>query len=217
MYTLLYIAAFSILIPVIASIRYYRNQPVYLRLLSWFLWICALTDLSSHVLAEWYINTDPSLHIYTIVEFAFLILILQPHLPSFFTVQKAWYVILLFSVFGLYNMFFLQGVFAFNSYALAVESIAMIMLTVWYFYHVLQELSEKKLTESPIFWISTGILTYFSVNLFMYIIGRYLSENSFAWAWAIIHNVNYILRNLLFFTGIWKTRKPLSKSSFLEP
>lgn len=207
MFYLIYIAAFSILIPAILSIKYYKNQKLSLRLLSWFIWICALLDLSNHILAELNINNTPSFHIYTIIEFAFLLLVLRQHIHEKFSTKIAGFVILNFSVLAIVNVLFFENLFRFNANMLTLESLLMIIAALFYFYQVLQSLKEENLLQSPMFWISAGILIYFSINLFIYTLGSYLIPKNFDWTWVIIHNMNYIARNVLFSIGIWNSRK----------
>lgn len=65
----------------------------------------------------------------------------------------------------------------------------------------------EQLTRSSIFWVVNAIFFYFSINLFMYLLSNYLETEVYQIAWVIIHNLNYLLRNILFTLGIWYSRK----------
>ena len=104
-------------------------------------------------------------------------------------------------------MLFFQPLIVFPSSILFLECITLILISLLYYKRLLDEMKVEQLTRSSIFWVVNAIFFYFSINLFMYLLSNYLETEVYQIAWVIIHNLNYLLRNILFTLGIWYSRK----------
>ncbi|MEL6628085.1 MAG: hypothetical protein AAFQ83_23675 [Bacteroidota bacterium] len=204
---LLYIPAFSVLIPLILGISTLRHHTISIKRLVIFLICCTLMDLTSHVLTDNHINTTPTIHFYTILEFTFFIRIIGPHAHARFQARGTYILSGGFALLTGLNMLFFQPLIVFPSYILFLECITLILISLLYYKRLLDEMKVEQLTRSSIFWVVNAIFFYFSINLFMYLLSNYLETEVYQIAWVIIHNLNYLLRNILFTLGIWYSRK----------
>jgi len=76
------------------------------------------------------------------------------------------------------------------------------------FNKILVELDTRYPTKQPAFWISTGILFYFSGNLVVFILSNYISNDNhlLTVAWGI-HAVLMAILNSFIAVGLWQTRR----------
>lgn len=102
-------------------------------------------------------------------------------------------------IFGLINLFYIQGPFKINSYMKVASSATMLVVCVAYFFALIRELPTESITKLPMFWINTALLTYFAgafaanlaTNYLVYIVPEPTLETWIA-TWAI-HNAIYCL------------------------
>jgi len=99
--------------------------------------------------------------------------------------------ITLFVLFSLINLFFIQGPFTFNSYTTSLASVCFIILSLIYFFVLIQQLPTESITKLPMFWINTAMLLYYSGTFFLYLSRAYLvnvlKDNQIV-SW-LIHNL----------------------------
>ncbi|MCU0446863.1 MAG: hypothetical protein MUE85_18340 [Microscillaceae bacterium] len=108
------------------------------------------------------------------------------------------------------NSIFLQKIYTFPSYALYLESILLILLSLLYFYQVFTELKVEKLWEEGMFWFSIGILVYYSGTMVMYLSSNYLlkiAPKSFAFFYYLSQSTCHLAMYSLFTIAIWKGQK----------
>jgi hypothetical protein len=125
------------------------------------------------------------------------------------------YVIILFLVFGLLNLFFIQKPFAINSYTKSVGTITMIVVSITYFYLLIKELPTESITKLPMFWINTAVLIYYSGTFFQHLAADYLVtvlKDNLINAWTL-HNFLGIIHYLMLSFGLWLNRSNLLQSS----
>lgn len=117
-------------------------------------------------------------------------------------------IMLLFPAVAILNILFVHSIWEFNSYMRMLESILLVILSLYWFYRVFQDLEIEKLTEHPMFFINSGVLLYFSGNFFIFtyynimsaLDGQIMNE-----IWHI-HSVLNITYNLLYGVALWKMR-----------
>lgn len=67
---------------------------------------------------------------------------------------------IIYSLFVFGNLFWGQGIFLFNTYSELFYCFIMIFLSISYYYQLLYAREIVALSRDPLFWISTGVLTY---------------------------------------------------------
>ncbi len=173
--------------------------------LSVLIFIAAGVEVAALALSVYKINNLPLLHVYTVVEFILLAGIFKRPLAG---VIPALYFRLLYGAFALYALLHIllpgRSWYEHNAWPRAIEAITLILLVLLFFYNTLKELNFRHLESAPLFWISTGLLFYFSSSFFIFISSNYvLGENELAVMLWAIHMIFTIVRNVFFGIALW--------------
>ncbi|GGH54090.1 hypothetical protein ACN9ML_23085 [Dyadobacter endophyticus] len=78
----------------------------------------------------------------------------------------------------------------------SIESVVVILLALSYFFKVFQELKVQNLLVEPFFWVSAGLLLFFSGNFLIFIFMNFIllySKNLNDQIWVIHALMNYML------------------------
>lgn len=151
-------------------------------------------------------NNVPIVHLYTLLEFNVIALFYLVYFRGFYGRLLVPGMMLIFTVLVVLNSVFLQPLFSYNTYARSLEGVLVIALSLLGYYKLLAELPTKRLDQSPIFWINTGLLLYFAGNLFFFILGNALLKEpnqSFSlMAWGL-STLLMVLMHLFISVGLW--------------
>jgi hypothetical protein len=112
------------------------------------------------------------------------------------------FIIVPFLLFGLINLFFIQGVTKFNSYTIAFSSVAFIVISISYFFILIRELPTESITKLPMFWINSAILIISSGTFVIYLSADYLANvinNNMIGTW-FVHN----FVGLIYYAILWR-------------
>lgn len=202
------LAAASIFIPFIIVLRKKSQLEYPMTFLAYLIYFMAITEVIAEIL--WWSSTNnlPLLHLYIIVEFALLGWMYHLYLYKLLGRYLIPLIIVAFCTFSIINSLFIQSIFTFNTYARAIENLLLILLSLAYFYKMLKELKVKYLEKDPMFWINSGILVYFSGNLFIFIFSNYIlphkSLNMLFWS---IHATLNLFIYTFYAIGLWLSRQ----------
>ena|GEM_PF-926082 len=110
-------------------------------------------------------------------------------------------VIIGFLVFGFINITLIQGLHKYNSYTSLLGAVCIIVISLGYFYVLIQQLPTQSITKLPMFWINSAMLIYRSSLFFIYLSADYLINvlNSDMIASWLVHN----LFGLVFYALLW--------------
>jgi hypothetical protein len=89
--------------------------------------------------------------------------------------QKSLVVLLLFSLFALWNLFFIQGKVALNTYSLALGGVIILLFAFYKLYRLYKEDSRESLYRDPVFWICAGFIIYWGMG------GPFFALYNFLW------------------------------------
>jgi hypothetical protein len=143
-----------------------------------------------------YIRTElkqPNAWLYNIsvpVEFLFYALIFYLHFRRQSFLQIAKYFLIVFSVFAICNLFFIQGFYKFNTNILKVGSFCMIVLCCFYFVELLSSDENTYLLKDPMFWLTTGVLLFNTGEFFYTLFSDYLIKNHLDSTRKIFSSIN---------------------------
>ena len=88
-----------------------------------------------------------------------------------------------------------------------IESLLVLAFVGCYFYReITRQVVIGRLEHEPMFWVSTGLLLYFSSSMFIFLSSNYvlgLSRQLSVRVWAI-HALLYIFLNILFSIALWQ-------------
>ncbi|MCC6372429.1 MAG: hypothetical protein IT236_15600 [Bacteroidia bacterium] len=190
----------------------YKKLENELRVFSWFLFITGVIQFVALLLALKGINNMPLLHIYVLLSFIFLALFYKSVLQEFIDGRIILFLALLFGLYTCFNSVFIQSVFTFNSKALTIESILVIILSIStyvFFLNSVMKESKRDLTTS-LNWINSGLFIYYTSNLLIYYFGNVitgqLSKTMNLYAW-VLHSFFSVIMYTCFFIGLWKRPK----------
>lgn len=206
------LSSFSIFIPIAISIFRYKTYDASLRWLSKLLYITSLIEVTAVILGKYGIVNLPLLHLYTPIEFALLSLVFYYHFDGDSLLRQVIKILIIaFSIFAVYNSFYLQSIYTFNTYARTLSSILLIIYVFCYFYSIMAQLQVKYLEKEPMFWISVGILIYCSANLFLFIYSNIiLDKENLLYVMWISHAIFNILKNITYAIALWIHPKNLA-------
>ncbi len=206
---ILNLAPFFLIPPVLLGILNFRKHSGKLIFIYLLVFLAAFTFLISFVLWKKGINNLFILHFYTIFEFLLLSLYYYIELKGFIIKKLYIAVVAAFVIFSIANSVFLEPLTVNNTYARAVESLILISFSITVFYRIVKEARILKLEESPVFWINSAVLLYFSGNLFLFTFSNYvltMTQGTGMQVW-VFHSLFQNIYYTLITVGLWKARK----------
>ncbi len=188
-----------------------------LRFFLYFVFLSGITEFISLSLFFLSINNMPLLHIYVAVGFIFLALFYGDILQGFINKKLVLGIIILFSIFTIINSSSIQNIFTYNSYALTVECILIIILSISTYMFSLEDLVQEKRQGlwKSIKWINAGLLIYYTSSLIIFNFAHlFFSDLSFkiysrdfnVQTW-MLHSFFSTVMYVCFFIGLWNRPK----------
>jgi hypothetical protein len=203
-------------IPVLASIAYatasYNKLGKHLRIFYYFLLLSGVVQLISLVLWLNRQNNLYLLHFYVPLGFACLTFFYQSILEGIIHRYILWIVLCCFLVFSLINTLFLQPLNNYNSYALTMESVLIIIYSLSTFTFTLNSIAKGTRVSAiqSLNWINSGLFIYYTSSLLIFYFGSALAVHSAPlvakYAWAL-HAFFSIIMYVFFTIGLWKEQR----------
>ncbi|MBS1732436.1 MAG: hypothetical protein JST02_03985 [Bacteroidetes bacterium] len=153
-------------------------------------------------------------HILTPVEYGILTLLFNHVIMNPFVKKMAKLSILPFFVLCMLSAFFLQPVTENNAYMIITESVIIVFLSLYYLREIMILQHVTELHRFPMFWITVGLLFYFTGNLLIEGMLNYMIKHSMTLALRS-YRLGYIFKYLLFILFI--TGAGFSKRTQLLP
>jgi hypothetical protein len=207
--TLLIAAHLPVLLTVVYAALVYKKLGKELKVFSWYIFLSGIIQFAS--LFFWFVskNNMPLLHLYVAAGFVCLAWFYATLLKGFINVKIIWCVVILFLLFTTINSLFIQDIFTFNSYALTVESILIIILGLFTYMFFLNDFVKETSGRDikSLSWINSGLFIYYSSSLLIFYFGAAITyafsrtHNLQAW---MFHSLFSIVMYTCFFIGLWK-------------
>lgn len=109
---------------------------------------------------------------------------------------------------------FVQSFLEYQTLMWLITAIIMITYSIAYFFYSLTTISASGFHGYSMVWINMGVMIYFCLNLFLFVMGNYvltkLDPDVSALIWSS-HNVNNIIKNILFAIGISFYRRKIAQ------
>ncbi|MDO3643810.1 hypothetical protein [Mucilaginibacter sp. L3T2-6] len=190
------------LFPVLAALLNYKHLDKVLKLATAFFLMNVLSDLLQVLtLVLRTKNNQPILHANIILSVLFLIGI---YYYSFVFIRLKRFVLStgLVAVLALiYCLIYINGIWDYPSSANTVLSLLTILFSIIYFVQLLNQQEFVHIERLGFFWINSGLLFYFSVNIFLFMLFKRMIANHLQ-EYYMIHNVTNIIANILFSVGM---------------
>lgn len=204
------ISAYSAGIPIILSFFYFKRYNRTIRFLFYYLYISAIFDLISILLAEYKLNNILFAHLDTLSQIVFLGVFYYYSLKIQLIRKSVILITICLALFTIINGIFIQGFDHFNSYSRTAGNIFLIFPPLFYFYEVFIQDKIVRIEKEPMFWISVGTLIYYTGTLFVFILYMNhnfgVSEEISNQIW-VVNSVLNILQNMLFGIAILCLKK----------
>jgi len=144
-------------------------------------------------------------HLYTPIEFAFVVFIFVYFFKGKLT-SLGYFGIILFFLFCIVNVIFFESLNDFNSIPRGFEGLIVICLSIYFFFRLFIADEFIHLMKYPYFWLFSGWLLYFSGTFFLFI---YSSKNAMGinFTYLIIHSVLNIFLNIVYAYSLWLGNK----------
>lgn len=155
---------------------------------------------------------------FAVVEYALISLMYREAFVGAKLKKLSLIVTLLFIVFAVTTFTNILGYVRFNSMVNTASCFIIIIWVFVYFYQLLQTLQIRSLSRSSLFWISVGILLYFSGTLFLFLYAEILffeTTPELSKQLWIIYFFLLLLFRIFLTIGLWfsKTPQQLNTSS----
>ncbi|WP_114779082.1 hypothetical protein [Botryobacter ruber] len=201
------IAVFSVLVPLAVGLyQWHKGGKLVAKLVLLYVCFLVVVEGLGYYLGARKINNLWLSHVYIPIEYALLSLI---YYFVFDNKTVRWVLsvsVVLFALFCVYDVFYIESMLTFNSYPRTVESALLIALALMYFNKVFQDLDKLYLERDPVFLLSAGIIIYFAGSVTFYgLVNKMMaqSQEQTRLLLSIIYVLNFGF-NMLLATVLWR-------------
>jgi hypothetical protein len=159
-----YIDIISVGIAVLAGLIVYfqPDTDVYLRLFPIFLLLTEIVILIATYLSGQNGNNIILYNFFGSFEFCFYFFILYRIIQKRLAKQIIFYILCIYPLLALINIFFIQGLTSFHSITYGLGCILIISICIYYFLELFQLEHSVNLGQQPAFWICSGLLFFYA-------------------------------------------------------
>lgn len=186
------------LAPLIVGMVRYKKCSSAQQFFTWFLLFVGLNQLVATIISDVYLKPNlPLYHLYILIEGVCIFILYSKRFKHLQWVNENMrWVIGGYALMVLINGFFVQGIFVIPNWSRSLESILVIGISIYYFNFIFKEGKIKYLDRSFWFWMSSGLLIYFSSNLMLFVFTNMLTNRNdqlFLGVWSIHAVLNFVL------------------------
>ena len=191
-------------LPVIAALYNYRRLDPILRLMAIFCMLSVIPDVMGLVISYLQLRHYNNL---------FLIHLFDMMAAIFFSLiyYRAFYkplfkkMALIFGITSLaamiFNVIFIESMSTYPSVSNTVLCVFLIILSLVYFYQLLTRQEFTYIEKQGMFWINSGVLFYFAINIFLFMLFNKISVTD-KYNYYMMQSVTNIIANLLYSVGL---------------
>lgn len=157
-------------------VTYRKNDPLYLRLMRFFLLVDLIAELGGEMLKQAHRSNVLLFSIYSIIELSFLLYFFRETIYGTDIRKKIRVLQFVMPPIYLVNLLFVQGPRQFNTYTYSLGSLVLVALGVLYLYRLFRNKDTVNLLREPAFWISVGVIFFYTSALSMVGVINYVNE-----------------------------------------
>ncbi|MDB5200000.1 MAG: hypothetical protein JWO92_1963 [Chitinophagaceae bacterium] len=167
------------LISLLTVILFYKKlHPAWLRLFFYFLVFTLAVDAGAAFYSQYFKKSNHLiLNIYLPVNFGFYFLLFFKAFERRSFKRFASLAFILFILFYLCDIIFIEGFYYFNIYSFCLGSILIVLCCLLYFMWLFTSDRVMNYFKMPMFWISTGLLFFYTGNLVQMSLMKYIIDN----------------------------------------
>ncbi len=195
---LIYFSSFSGIFPVLAAIYNRKHLDKVLKIVALFFIISACFDLILTVTSKVGIkNNSPFIHLFMIVCALFFGRIYYYAFNSPALKKAAIGLAALSFAVTVWNGIYGDTIMSFPTISFTFLSITLDILSLLYFYQLLNNTEFTHIEKQYMFWFNSGVLFYFAINIFLFMLFNRILKHYTGDVW-IIHDYTNIIANLLY-------------------
>jgi hypothetical protein len=192
----------------IYTIFVYKKLPAELKTFSWFIFLSGVIELVSRIYWFYNENNMPLLHLYVAGGFVCLALFYKSVLKNMINEKIISIALIAFLVFTVINSLFVQTIYTFNSNALTVEAIIIVVLSLSTYIFMMNDIVKKNLVTlvKSVSWINSGLFIYYASSLLIFHYGNLITLFAptylVKYVW-VLHSFFSTIMYCCFFAGLW--------------
>ena len=197
---LLYTGIFSHLLPLAFFLLFKRkNKEKVLRVIVFYISYCIVNEaISFYLQSQRSPNTIVLFALYTIIEYSLFCYFFYLILPKTNVKKIVPYVWVGFVLFAFIDLFYINKMAGFDSFAIGIESIIIIIFCIYYLYLQIKSANDLMIYSTFNFWIIITFLIYFAGTFFLYIMTENMVYDVAFQKLYFIINISFnILKNIL--------------------
>lgn len=156
----------SIIIPIVFGLIYYKNLNKPFKRLVWFFAFCVAMEFGATILANKLGNNMPLLHFFSLIEFAMFTSMFFKYFGI--NIKKYYVLVVMFLLIALFDALFFNTIYKFNSLTRTLMCVVLIIASLYFYYSNIKSNQSINLYTQPMYWFSTAIIIYFSINFFTF-------------------------------------------------
>ena len=145
-------------------------------------------------------NSMPIGHLYIALSLFFAGMFYLHALKGFVNSKTIWIILIIFEIFALVNVIFIQSPENYPSVSGSVSALILVVFSVLLFAKIMIEGKIKNLIQEPVVWINSAILLYYTSSFFYHILFNILIDKSYEF--LSLASDFYKLFNVIFYTLI---------------
>jgi len=193
-----YISSASGILPVIAFAYSYGWLDRVSRIIGIFFVVSAISDVMQWVFPAFGMKNTPVVHVFVIINIIFFGIIYH----EAFVIKKIKTLTIILSALALViALYFTKNMLLFPSEANTASGIVFIVLSLIYFYQLLNRQEFVHIEKQGLFWFNAGVLFYSSTNIFLFMLFNMIPQDDLP-TYFVINNITNIIANLLYTTAL---------------
>jgi hypothetical protein len=162
---------------------------IYLRLFPFFLLLTGIVISITYYFYAHHENNMILYNFFTSFEFCFYFFILHRIINKSRAKKVIFYILCIYPLLALINIFFIQGTRSFHSMTYALGCLLVVSICVYYFLELFQLERFVNLARQPAFWICSGLLFFYACSFPIFGLANFIS----ALPYVIIKNLSTII------------------------
>lgn len=208
-YFLITLSSISSIAPIVISLINLKFIKTYFTPYFALIIISLVFEISNVLSAQFSHSNLYLIGLYTEIEFTLISLFYIMYFKTYFKPIFFWIMIPVFFIIAIIE-YVMKGFSHMNNLATSMESIIFVGYSLFFYFYVMQKSLHENLLSTPVFWLNSAVLTYFSGNLLLFIFSNYLAQNAstkYMIMWATMHTFFNIMYNIFLSVGFWKTKE----------